>query len=156
MVVATQKHINGEFIIGLQRGESDSGTENEEDIVETSSGEDNDFIGQKGEIGEALFKQCLQKSGLTSGSINSIIKSWRGSQGRHACSLSSFFEYWQQQGKTTEQLEQTEEPYLITVNYILMKLDSKHTDASIILSRTSLSVLFELMEKKRQNQKQNN
>ncbi|KAA6404153.1 MAG: hypothetical protein EZS28_000322 [Streblomastix strix] len=134
-------HINDEFNIGLERGESDSGTENEEDVVETSSGEDNDFTGQRGELGEARFKQCLQKSGLTSRSINNIKRSWRGSWRRHACSLSSFFEYWQQQRKAIEQLAETEESYLIIVNYISMKLDSEHTDASIIQSRTSLSVL---------------
>ncbi|KAA6339101.1 MAG: hypothetical protein EZS28_052638, partial [Streblomastix strix] len=50
MVVATQRYINDEFNIGLERGESDSGTENEEDVVETSSGEDNDFTGQRGEL----------------------------------------------------------------------------------------------------------
>ncbi|KAA6390449.1 MAG: hypothetical protein EZS28_014020, partial [Streblomastix strix] len=76
---------------------------------------------------------------LTPESINNIIRSWRGSWRRHACSLSSFFEYWQQQGKTIEQLAETEEPYLIIVNNISMKLDSKHTDASIFQSRTSLS-----------------
>jgi hypothetical protein len=53
----------------------------------------------------------------------------------------------EQQGKTIEQLAETEEPYLIIINSISMKLDSKHTDASIIQSRTSLSVLFELMGK---------
>ncbi|KAA6376619.1 MAG: hypothetical protein EZS28_027854, partial [Streblomastix strix] len=146
--------INDEFNIGLERGESDSGTENEEDVVETSSGEDNDFTGQRGELGEALFKQCLYKSGLTTGSINNIIRSWRGSWRRHACSLSSFFEYWQQQGKTIEQLAETEKPYIIIVNYILMKLDSKHTDASIIQSQTSLSSQAEERDEGNLDQKQ--
>ncbi|KAA6401767.1 MAG: hypothetical protein EZS28_002709 [Streblomastix strix] len=131
----------------LKRGESDSGTENEEDVVETSTWEDNNFTDQRGELGEALFKHCLQKSGLASGCINNIIRSLRGSWRRYACSLSSFFEYGQQKWKTIELLAETEERFLIIVNYISMKLDSKHTDASIIQERTSLFVLFELMGK---------
>ncbi|KAA6381262.1 MAG: hypothetical protein EZS28_023210, partial [Streblomastix strix] len=52
-----------------------------------------------------------------------------------------------QQGNTMELLAETEEPFQIIVNYISKKLDCKHTDASIIQSRTSLFVLFELMGK---------
>ncbi|KAA6371509.1 MAG: hypothetical protein EZS28_032964, partial [Streblomastix strix] len=140
--VATLRHINDEFIIGLERGESDSGIENEENVVKTSSVEDNYFIGQWGELGEALFKQRLQKSESTSGSINNIIRSWRRSWRRHACSLAFFIEYWQQQGKTIEQLAETEELYLIIVKYISMKQDSKYVDASKIKSRNSISVIL--------------
>ncbi|KAA6358022.1 MAG: hypothetical protein EZS28_046451 [Streblomastix strix] len=122
------------------------GSMDEEEQTETTSGEDWDFLGRRGEKGEQLFKECLLNTGLTGQSIQGTIDGWHGSLKRHSCSLTIFAEYWAQQSGTVLQLSTLEQPYLTIANYItyLKPLDS---DACIIQTRNSISTLFELMGK---------
>ncbi|KAA6401427.1 MAG: hypothetical protein EZS28_003046 [Streblomastix strix] len=45
----------------------------EKEQIETTSGEDCDFLGRRGEKGEQLFKECLLNIGLAEQSIQEII-----------------------------------------------------------------------------------
>ncbi|KAA6383324.1 MAG: hypothetical protein EZS28_021147 [Streblomastix strix] len=118
----------------------------EEEQTETTSGEDWDFLGRRGEKGEQVFKKCLLNIGLTGLSILEIIDGWHGSWKRHACSLTIFADYWAQQRGTVLQLSTLQQPYLTIANYktYFKPLES---DACIIQARNSISTLFELMGK---------
>ncbi|KAA6374752.1 MAG: hypothetical protein EZS28_029718, partial [Streblomastix strix] len=131
---------------GRQQRRAQRGSMDEEEQSETTSGEDWDFLGRRGEKGEQLFKECLLNTGLTGQSIQGIIDGWHGSWKRHACSLTIFAEYWAQQSGTVLQLSTLEQPYLTIANYITY-LKPRESDACIIQARNSISTLFELMGK---------
>ncbi|KAA6366720.1 MAG: hypothetical protein EZS28_037753, partial [Streblomastix strix] len=91
----------------------------EEEQPETTSGEEWDFLGGRGEKGEQLFKECLLNVGLTGQSIQGIIDRWHGSQKRHACFLPIFAQYWAYQQLTILKLPTLERLYLTIANYII-------------------------------------
>ncbi|KAA6371963.1 MAG: hypothetical protein EZS28_032510 [Streblomastix strix] len=118
----------------------------EEEQSETTSMEDWDFLGRRGEKGEQLLKECLLNKGLTGQSIQGIIDVWHESWKRHACSLTIFAEYWAQQSGTVLQLLTLEQSYLTIANYITY-LKPLESDACIIQASNTISTLFELMDK---------
>ncbi|KAA6383392.1 MAG: hypothetical protein EZS28_021082 [Streblomastix strix] len=118
----------------------------EEEQSETTSGEDWDFLGRRGEKGEQLFKECLLNTGLTGQRIQGIIDGWHGNWKRQAYSLTIFAEYWAQQSGTVLQLSTLEQPYHKIANYITY-LKPWEQDACKIRARNSISTFFELMGK---------